>query len=810
MAKIKSRKHIATTPLVALAASLPLISHAATKEEKVTQLPTIEVNAEQGYKVDKSSSTKYTQPLLDTTQTIQVISKDLLQEQGVATLMEALQNTPGITMQLGENGNTSSGDTFQMRGFSTASQTYVDGIRDLGAITRDTFNLEQIEVIKGGAGSDAGRGSQSGYINLVTKLPKAESTRSTSLTWNTANHKRLTADINQAINDSVAFRLNVMGQEGGIEKRDVLENNGWAIAPSIVFGLDTSTRFYLYGQHIEQNNIPDGGIPTIGMDGYKYVFATPSYSDTTTKPAKTKEETDAVTAALRKDFNDKNTQWINNLNTALNNAPKVNRSNYYGSVEDFEDTTADMFTAKVESELADNILFTNTSRLGKSHIERNLTGTMGFVNPVTLDSKKVTYTYDKNTGVVSNLVNPMVIQAGFDSNNPNTWTSSRSHQAVIQENKILANASNFTINAKTGFIDHDISTGIELAKEEQTAWSTTATGTVPPANLYNPNANDPTSKFTKTGAYTGREQKTASAYLFDTLKFNEQFQVNGGARLDYYDIKQKTISISNNVPSSDIQSTNGNAVSWKVGALYKPMSIGSIYAAFSNSAIPAGSTGTLSTSTTSVDNPNLKTQRTKNYELGTKWDLLNKHLNVNLAAYRTENENQMTWDQDANAGKGDYVSEGKKRVEGVELSAVGQITKNWNVSAGIAHMKTKQLNQFSNSGVESPYVSWSPEWSGTLWTTYNIAGFKVGLGARYMDEQLRSTSATSATTSMSKIPAYTVFDAMAGYTFNKNAAVNLNIYNLADKEYIQTLNSGGNRVKLGTPRSAAITLSYKF
>ncbi|MCE1270486.1 MAG: TonB-dependent receptor, partial [Acinetobacter sp.] len=81
---------------------------------------------------------------------------------------------------------------------------------------------------------------------------------------------------------------------------------------------------------------------------------------------------------------------------------------------------------------------------------------------------------------------------------------------------------------------------------------------------------------------------------------------------------------------------------------------------------------------------------------------------------------------------------------------------------------------------------------------------------RYMDEQLRSTSATSATTSMSKIPAYTVFDAMAGYTFNKNAAVNLNIYNLADKEYIQTLNSGGNRVKLGTPRSAAITLSYKF
>lgn len=98
MAKIKSRKHIATTPLVALAASLPLGNHAATKEEKVTQLPTIEVNAENTYKADKVSSPKYTQPLVDTPQTIQVIKKEILQEQGAASLVEALRNTPGITL----------------------------------------------------------------------------------------------------------------------------------------------------------------------------------------------------------------------------------------------------------------------------------------------------------------------------------------------------------------------------------------------------------------------------------------------------------------------------------------------------------------------------------------------------------------------------------------------------------------------------------------------------------------------------------------------------------------------------------------
>ena len=91
----------------------------------------------------------------------------MLQEQGSISLMDALRNTPGITMQLGENGNTSAGDTFQMRGFATASSTFVDGLRDLGAVSRDVFNLEQVEIAKGPSGADVGRGAASGYVNLI-------------------------------------------------------------------------------------------------------------------------------------------------------------------------------------------------------------------------------------------------------------------------------------------------------------------------------------------------------------------------------------------------------------------------------------------------------------------------------------------------------------------------------------------------------------------------------------------------------------------------------------------------------------------
>ncbi len=124
-------------------------------------------------------------------------------------------------------------------------------------------------------------------------------------------------------------------------------------------------------------------------------------------------------------------------------------------------------------------------------------------------------------------------------------------------------------------------------------------------------------------------------------------------------------------------------------------------------------------------------------------------------------------------------------------------------------MKAKQLNQRSSSATTLS-ERWSPEWTASLWLTYDWAGFKLGLGARYVDEQKRVVTDSNAPANMPNIPGYVVFDALAGYNFNKNASLNLNLYNLADKEYISTLNNGGGRVVLGQPRSAAISLNYKF
>lgn len=259
MAHIKNRKHFKPSQLILIAAALPLTAYSAPDDSnKELPIITVKSTTENPYKVNKISSPKYTQPLVDTPQTISVINKELLKEQGATSLVEALRNTPGITLQLGENGNTSAGDAFQMRGFSTQTSTYLDGLRDLGAISRDVFNLDQIEVVKGPSGSEAGRGAASGYINLVSKLPTLTNNKEVSATYNTAENARVTADLNQTINENTAFRLNIMGQDGGVQGRDKVEKNGYAIAPSLAFGLDTDTRFYLYSQHIRQRNVPDG------------------------------------------------------------------------------------------------------------------------------------------------------------------------------------------------------------------------------------------------------------------------------------------------------------------------------------------------------------------------------------------------------------------------------------------------------------------------------------------------------------------------------------------------------------------------
>ena len=176
------------------------------------------------------------------------VSEDVsvMEAQGATSLREVLRNVAGITMQAGEGGGGLPGDTLTMRGFSATNDIFLDGVRDVGAYSRDAFNLEQVEVIKGPSSAFGGRGSTGGAINLATKSAGLESIRHGTVGVGSSGYQRATLDVNAPlakVGSGAALRLNAMWQDTGQSGRDVVNNEGWGLAPSFAIGLRGPTRF---------------------------------------------------------------------------------------------------------------------------------------------------------------------------------------------------------------------------------------------------------------------------------------------------------------------------------------------------------------------------------------------------------------------------------------------------------------------------------------------------------------------------------------------------------------------------------------
>jgi catecholate siderophore receptor len=764
MSPIRSRKHPVACqprhrPILALAAAALAVpgavlaqsaaapATAASQARGETTLPTVKVQAapvrESDYKADVLSSPKFTQPIVDTPQTITVIRRELLQQQAATSLSEALRNTPGVTMQLGENGSTQTGDSINLRGFDTSQSIFVDGIRDLGAVARDVFNIDQVEVVKGPSGSDIGRGASSAYINLVSKSAQADAAFATgSLVVGSAERKRVVADLNTplAALPGSALRLNLMAQDEGVPGREQVKARRFGFAPTASFGLGTPVRATLSFLHVTQDNRPDGGVSTFGLKGYGYV-------------------TPATAEAPR---------------SVLTPGPAVDPGNYYGLLGDYDHARTDMLTAKLENDLAKGVTLRNTTRIGRTVQEVVVTG-----------------------------VNAVQTPAG------KPVTTTRSRQGRHQDNEILTNQTNLASEFQTFGLKNSLSTGFEFSYERQhTLTPTAVTGT---ANLYAPNPDDNLAlpRFKATGTTTTGSTLTASAYAFETLNITDRFLINGGARVDKYhtDTSSYTAATSAAAAAQTMLGGTDTLWSWKVGAVFKPARNGSIYATYSDSRQPPGGTNfALSNQASSQAQPSLKPQEGSNIEFGTKWDLLGGDLLATAAVYRSENRNELVGD---GATVQTYSQVGKRRVQGVELGLVGNMTKDLSLSVGYSHMDSRILR--AAPATQGGVIVFSPKNTFTSWLSYKLPlGVTVGGGMRYADTSARSSAVVAPTNNLLRAPAYWVGDAMASYDLSRNLQLQLNVYNLFDRRYIQSLNNGGSRYTPGQERNGLVSLNMAF
>ena len=316
----------------------------AVENETPTALPKLQVEAD---RVSGISSPKFTEPLRDTPQTVVVIPSTIYLQQGATSLSDVLRNTAGITFAAGEGGSATStaGDAFYLRGFDTSNNIFIDGVRDVGAYSRDVFNFDQVEIAKGPAGADIGRGGASGYVNLATKVPRLENFIAGSAIYGfdeatSGTRRRTTLDLNETMPDDAvkgaAVRVNAYWQDSDNAGRDFSNNQGWGIAPSLALGLGTSTRAYFLLQHVKQDNLPDYGLPSPLFPGYVATPAVPAIDWSTffgLNDDNDHIESNAYEARFEHDFSadlkvSNQTRYSQNERTAVATTPAQNVAAY--------------------------------------------------------------------------------------------------------------------------------------------------------------------------------------------------------------------------------------------------------------------------------------------------------------------------------------------------------------------------------------------------------------------------------------------------------------------------------------------------
>ncbi|MGE8288315.1 MAG: TonB-dependent receptor [Stenotrophomonas sp.] len=756
----------ARTPLTSalLIAIAPLAAHAADSADngadprKATDLDKVQVRGSWF----APSSPKFTADLLDTPKSVSIVSEKLIQQTGATSLQDALRMVPGITFGAGEGGNPT-GDRPFIRGFDSQSNIFVDGLRDVGSQTREIFDLEQVEVVKGPSSAYGGRDSGGGSLNLVSKTPKLKNETSVSMGAGTDSYARGTVDSNYVLGDGIAARLNLMKHQSDIAGRDAANVDRWGIAPSIAFGLNSPAQLIVGHYHMETDDLPDAG-------GFPY-----------------------------------SNPFTSGPNVAKNGdgSPLVpDRNNYYGLKDrDFQRTRADISTVDASYDFGDHKL-RNIARLGNTSNDYlwtqpddskgnpNLYGTLWRrTNARAVDLKNFTdqlsLTGSFTTGSLKHSYSTGV-----------EYSDEKMTRGTYQ----MTPGTNNPLNGSTACPTTGAATGYNCT------------------DFNNPNPNDPWSAnqivYRSNKALDVRQTtKTKSVYAFDTIEFNEQWSVNLGLRYDDYSTEQVT-PVLGKAPT--VFNNDNDFVNYQAGVVFKPVANGSIYLSYGTSSTPPGMDGGDGSDGINAANADLKPQETKNLELGTKWDLFDNRLNLTAALFHTELNNARVV-----IDNGTTQNAGKKVIDGFELGFTGQLTDAWSIYGGYTYLDSElKDNGFtcsvsSRTGCPAPGV-WIPspnngnqfpntaKHSANLWTTYSFPfGLTLGAGATYSDKQYGDAA------NLKWIPSYTRWDAMASYAIQENISLQLNVQNLSDKVYF-TKAYASHYASIAPGRSATLALNVTF
>lgn len=247
--------------------SVMFLSNYALAETSTVNLDEVNVTAPaisdtqpvKGYNAKKSSSSTRTDTeLRDTPQSITVIPQDLIKDQSIQSISQAVQYVPGVQAAQGE-GNR---ETLIFRGNATTGDFFLDGLRDDVQTYRDIYNTDRIEVLKGPNGMAFGRGGAGGAINRVSKQAGWDPIAEFIASYGAYDYKRVAGDYGQAINDEIAFRVNAVYEDSG-SYRDGMDIERFGITPTVTIRPDDKTKIVLGMEYFKDKRTADRGVPSL-------------------------------------------------------------------------------------------------------------------------------------------------------------------------------------------------------------------------------------------------------------------------------------------------------------------------------------------------------------------------------------------------------------------------------------------------------------------------------------------------------------------------------------------------------------------
>jgi len=216
----------------------------------------VKVTAPQSYQVEATRTATKTQTLLrDVPQSITVVTRELVRDQMMQGVGDALRYVPGVMVQQGENNR----DQVVLRGNSSSADFFLDGVRDDVQYFRDVYNLDRVETLLGPNAMVFGRGGAGGVVNRVSKAASFRPVREVNVQTGAFGRKRVTAGASQALGSRAAVRVDGLAEDSD-SFRDFVSGQRFGVTPTATIVPDAHTTVTLRYEFLHDNRTGDRGI----------------------------------------------------------------------------------------------------------------------------------------------------------------------------------------------------------------------------------------------------------------------------------------------------------------------------------------------------------------------------------------------------------------------------------------------------------------------------------------------------------------------------------------------------------------------